>query len=40
MIWRLYSAMTVDELKSIFEYLNSTPPIENLVPNPLPPINP
>jgi len=39
MPWRSYSAMTDDDLKSIFEYLNSIPPIENLVPNPLPPIN-
>jgi hypothetical protein len=37
MPWQAYSVMTDHELKSIYAYLRTIPPIENLVPDYLPP---
>lgn len=37
MPWRAYAAMTDRELKSIYAYLRTIPPIENLVPDYRPP---
>ncbi len=40
MPWQMYSQMTDDDLKAVFAYLQSLPPIANAVPEPLPPGNP
>ena len=37
MPWQTIGQMTDDDLKAIFAYLKSLPPIENQVPTPLPP---
>jgi hypothetical protein len=37
MPWRGYSRFTDDDLKAIFTYLQSLPPVSNLVPAPIPP---
>lgn len=37
MPWRMIGKMPDDDLKAIFEYLQSVPPIDNEVPAPLPP---
>lgn len=37
MPWRMIGKMTDDDLKAIFAYLQSLPPIDNEVPAPLPP---
>jgi len=38
MPWQMISNMTDDELKAVFAYLKSTKPIQNIVPEPLPPL--
>jgi hypothetical protein len=38
--WQNLAAATDDDLKSIFAYLQSTPPVKNKVPEPLPPSGP
>lgn len=35
MPWKSYSSLTDDDLKSIFEYIKTIPPVENLVPQPI-----
>ena len=37
MPWQMYKSMTDEDLKAVFTYLNSLPPINNLVPSPIPP---
>ena len=37
MPWKMYGNLTDDDLRSVFAYLKSIPPIANRVPNPLPP---
>jgi len=37
MPWMGYKSLNDTELKSMFSYLKSLEPIDNLVPNPLPP---
>ena len=37
MPWQDYAAMTDDDLKAVFAYLRSIPPVENVVPLPIPP---
>jgi len=37
MPWRMYAMASDDDLKAIFAYLRTVPPIANRVPNPLPP---
>src|SRR5215831_8263938 len=37
MPWNWYKNMTDDDLKAVFAYLQSLPPINNPIPNPLPP---
>jgi hypothetical protein len=37
MPWPNYAQMSDDELKSVFAYLRSLPPVKNLVPQPVPP---
>lgn len=37
MPWQMYRNMTDDDLKAVFTYLRSLPPIDNLVPQPIPP---
>ncbi len=37
MPWNFYSTLTDDDLKSIFAYLQSLPPVHNQVPQPVPP---
>ena len=37
MPWPNYAQMSDDELKSMFAYLRSLPPVKNLVPQPIPP---
>jgi cytochrome c553 len=37
MPWEMYRNFKDDEMKAIFAYLKSTPPVENVVPAPLPP---
>jgi len=37
MPWYWYRNMTDDDLKAVFAYLQSLPPIKNVVPEPLPP---
>lgn len=39
MPWPFYRNLTDDDLKAIFAYLQSLPPVPNLVPGPLPPTN-
>lgn len=38
MPWQLLGNMTDEELKAVFAYLKSTKPIQNIVPEPLPPV--
>ena len=38
MPWQMYKNMTDDELKAIFAFLLTTKPIQNVVPQPLPPV--
>lgn len=38
MPWPMYKNMTDDELKAIFAYLQSTNPVKNVVPEPVPPV--
>ena len=37
MPWQMYRQMTDEDLKAIFAYLKSLPPIQNAVPDPVPP---
>jgi hypothetical protein len=37
MPWFKYAKMTESDLKAMFEYLRSLPPISNSVPSPIPP---
>jgi hypothetical protein len=37
MPWQAFSAYSDDDLKAIFAYLKSIPPVKNQVPDPLPP---
>lgn len=37
MPWPMIGKMTDDDLKAVFAYLHSIPPIENMVPQPIPP---
>ena len=37
MPWFNYAEMTDDDLKAVFAYLRSIPPIHNRIPEPLPP---
>jgi mono/diheme cytochrome c family protein len=39
MPWNWYRNMTDDDLKAVFAYLQSLPPINNPIPDPLPPDN-
>lgn len=39
MPWEMYRHMTDDEIKAIFAYLKSTRPINNIVPEALPPVS-
>lgn len=39
MPWEMFKHMSDDELRAIFAYLKSIKPIDNLVPNPLPPVS-
>jgi hypothetical protein len=39
MPWEMLKNMTDDELKAIFAFLKSTKPIQNIVPEPLPPLS-
>ena len=38
MPWPAFSKMTDDELKAVFAYLQTTKPVHNIVPQPLPPV--
>jgi mono/diheme cytochrome c family protein len=40
MPWQMYRQMTDDDLKAVFAYLRSLPPVQNAVPEPVPPGNP
>ena len=40
MPWQVYANMTDEDLRSIFAYLRSIPPIRNQVPDPTPPAEP
>ena len=40
MPWQVYANMTDEDLRSIFAYLRSIPPIRNQVPDPAPPAEP
>ncbi|MGE0705824.1 MAG: diheme cytochrome c-553 [Vicinamibacterales bacterium] len=40
MPWQMIRVMTDDDLKAVFAYLQSLPPVANAVPEPLPPGNP
>jgi mono/diheme cytochrome c family protein len=40
MPWQTFGQMTDDDLKAIFAYLKSVPPITNKVPDPVPPPSP
>jgi mono/diheme cytochrome c family protein len=40
MPWQMYRQMTDDDLKAVFAYLQSLPPIQNAVPEPVPPGSP
>jgi len=37
MPWQMYAQLSDDDLKAIYAYLRSIPPIKNQVPNPIPP---
>jgi hypothetical protein len=37
MPWRMQANLTDDDLKAIFAYLKTVPPIANHVPEPIPP---
>ena len=37
MPWQTYSHLTDEDVKAIYDYLKSTPPIRNVVPAPIPP---
>jgi hypothetical protein len=37
MPWNWYRNMTDDDLKAVFAFLQSLPPIKNAIPDPLPP---
>jgi hypothetical protein len=37
MPWNWYRNMTDDDLKAVFAYLQSLPPVKNVIPDPLPP---
>lgn len=37
MPWQMYSNMTQDDVKAVFTYLKTLPPIKNLVPSPVTP---
>jgi hypothetical protein len=37
MPWPMYSQMTDEDLRAVFAYLRTLPPINNPVPEPLPP---
>ena len=37
MPWQMYAHMTDDDLRAVFAYLQSLPPVSNLVPVPIPP---
>ena len=39
MPWQEFAAMTDDDLKAVFAYLRSIPPVVNRVPSPIPPSN-
>jgi hypothetical protein len=39
MPWQMYKNFTDGEIKAIFAYLQSTKPIKNIVPPPLPPVS-
>jgi hypothetical protein len=39
MPWQMYRHFTDEELKAIFSYLKSTKPIQNVVPQPVPPVS-
>jgi len=39
MPWQMYKHMTDDELKAIFAYLKTTKPINNVLPQPVPPVS-
>lgn len=39
MPWEMYKHMTDEEISAIFAYLKSIKPVNNIVPQPLPPIN-
>lgn len=38
MPWQMYQNMTDEEIKAIFSYLKTLKPIQNIVPQPLPPV--
>jgi hypothetical protein len=40
MPWPMYREMSDDDLRAMFAYLRSLPPIQNAVPEPLPPVSP
>jgi hypothetical protein len=40
MPWQMYRQMTDDDLKAVFAFLRSLPPVQNAVPEPVPPANP
>ena len=40
MPWQMYRNATDDDLKAVFAYLQSLPPIDNAVPDPIPPAGP
>ena len=35
--WESFQALTDEDLRSIFAYLKSIPPVDNIVPEPVPP---
>jgi hypothetical protein len=39
MPWQVYRGMTDQDLKAIYEYLQTTKPVENIVPAPIAPEN-
>jgi len=39
MPWRSFQSLTDEDLRSIFAYLQSIPPVDNIVPEPVPPPN-
>lgn len=38
MPWFNYRHLTDEDLAAVFAYLQSLPPVKNVVPNPLPPV--